>query len=173
MVNILGGHSIGHSKQKNVYVLYCTRVLLRTVSAISLYICKIEGILRTVSNASIYGSRDKVGTVYLVQYIFENSTINIHVPCNSWGHGVLLVWVHLDFPLCERQPPLCDQAVRLVYPLYFCTLHSSLNSINKHLTGLGLDIWVATTDPPIKQYHWDVALQVGYNVLGPRHADST
>ena len=40
--------------------------------AISLYGCKIvdKEILRTVSNIGIYCSRDKVGTVYQVQYVF-------------------------------------------------------------------------------------------------------
>jgi hypothetical protein len=54
--------------------------------AISLYISKIvdkEEILRTVSDTGIYCSSDKVGTVYLVQYIFENSTVNINAFCNS------------------------------------------------------------------------------------------
>ena len=84
MVNILGGHSIGQSKPKK-----CIRtcVLFQTVSKISLYSCKIvdkKEILRTVTNAGIYFSSDKVGTVYLVQNIFENSIVNINVPCNSW-----------------------------------------------------------------------------------------
>jgi hypothetical protein len=50
-------------------------------------------ILHTVSNTGIYCSRDKVGTVYLGQCIFENSTVNINALCNSCrgGHGVLLV----------------------------------------------------------------------------------
>jgi hypothetical protein len=34
--------------------------------------------LRTVSNTGIYCSSDKVGTLYLVQYVFENSTVNIN-----------------------------------------------------------------------------------------------
>jgi hypothetical protein len=45
---------------------------------ISLYSSKIldkKEILRTVSNTDIYCSSDQVGTVYLVQYIFENSTV--------------------------------------------------------------------------------------------------
>jgi hypothetical protein len=62
-VNILGGHSIGHSRQKHIYVhvSYSERVLR--------YSCKIvdkKEILRTVSNTGIYCSSDKVGTVYLV-----------------------------------------------------------------------------------------------------------
>jgi hypothetical protein len=36
-VNILGGHSIDHSKQKSVYV----RVLFRTVSEIELFHCTV------------------------------------------------------------------------------------------------------------------------------------
>ena len=93
VVNILTGHSISYSKQKKCI---CTCVLLRTVSKISLYCCKIvdkKEILRTVSNASIYCSSDEVGTVYLVQYIFENSTFNINVPYNSYE----------DMPCCAPE----------------------------------------------------------------------
>jgi hypothetical protein len=53
---------------------------------VSLYSSKTvdkKEILRTVSNTDIYCSSDKVGTVYLVQYIFENSTVNINALCNS------------------------------------------------------------------------------------------
>jgi hypothetical protein len=63
--------------------------LFRTVSemgAISLYSSKIvdkKEILSTVSNTDIYCSSGKVGTVYLVQYIFENFTVNINALCNS------------------------------------------------------------------------------------------
>jgi hypothetical protein len=51
--------------------------------AISLYSSKIvekKEILRvhSVSNIDIYCPSDKVGTVYLVQYIFKNSTVNIN-----------------------------------------------------------------------------------------------
>jgi hypothetical protein len=62
-VSIQGGHSIGHSKQKNVI---CTCVLLRRVSEI---VDKKE-ILRTVSDTGIYCSSDKLGTVYIV-YTFS------------------------------------------------------------------------------------------------------
>jgi hypothetical protein len=53
--------------------------------AISLYSCKIvdKEILRVVYNVGIYCSSDKVGTVYLVQYIFENSAVNISALYNS------------------------------------------------------------------------------------------
>jgi len=52
---------------------------------LSLYSCKIvdkRGILCTVSNIGIYRSNVKVGTVYLIQYIFENFTVNINALCN-------------------------------------------------------------------------------------------
>jgi hypothetical protein len=54
--------------------------------AISLYSSKIvdkKYILRTFSKIGIYCSSDKIGTVYLVWYIFENSTVNINAHCNS------------------------------------------------------------------------------------------
>ena len=43
------------------------------------YSCKIidkKKILRTVFDAGIYCSSDKIGAVYLVKYIFENFTVN-------------------------------------------------------------------------------------------------
>jgi hypothetical protein len=54
--------------------------------AIPLYSYKIfykKEILRSVSNAGIYCSSDKVGTPYLVQYNFENSPVNINALCIS------------------------------------------------------------------------------------------
>jgi hypothetical protein len=61
-VNILGGHSIGRSKQK-VYMYMCPIPNGFRGRAISLYSSKIvdkKEILRTVSNTGI------IGTVYLV-----------------------------------------------------------------------------------------------------------
>jgi hypothetical protein len=54
-------------------------------TSISLYNCKTvdkKDILRTVSNTGIYCSSDKVGTVYVVLYIFYNSA-DINALCNS------------------------------------------------------------------------------------------
>jgi hypothetical protein len=68
-VNILGGHIIGHSKQKKVYTYMCPIPNSFRDRAISLYSSKIvdkKEILHTVFNTSIYCSSDKVGTVYLV-----------------------------------------------------------------------------------------------------------
>jgi hypothetical protein len=84
-VNILGSHSTGHSKQKSVYVC----VLFWTVSEVELFwlyssrIVDMREILHTVSSTGTYCSSDKVGTVYLVEYIFKNSTIDISALCNS------------------------------------------------------------------------------------------
>jgi hypothetical protein len=53
---------------------------------ISLYSSKIvdnKEILPTVSNPVIYCSSDNIGTVNLVYYISENSTVNISALCNS------------------------------------------------------------------------------------------
>jgi hypothetical protein len=52
---------------------------------ISLYSSKIvdkKEILHTLSNNRIYCSSERVGTVYLVQNIFENSTVNMNALCN-------------------------------------------------------------------------------------------
>jgi hypothetical protein len=54
--------------------------------AISLHISKIvdkKEIVITVSNISIYSSSNKVVTVYLVYYIFENPAVNMNALCNS------------------------------------------------------------------------------------------
>jgi hypothetical protein len=53
------------------------------ISLCSSKIVDKKEILRTVYNTAIYFSSDKVGTVYLVQHIFENSTVNINALCNS------------------------------------------------------------------------------------------
>jgi hypothetical protein len=55
-------------------------------TSISLYSSKIvdkNEILRNVSNTGIYCSSDNYGTVYLVWYTFENSTVNTNALCNS------------------------------------------------------------------------------------------
>jgi hypothetical protein len=84
--NILGGPGIGHSKQ-NVYMYkyVCPIPNGFRDRVISLYSRKIvdKEILRIVCNIGIYCSNDKVGTFYPVQYIFENSTVNISALCNS------------------------------------------------------------------------------------------
>jgi hypothetical protein len=55
----------------------------RYISLCSSKVVDKKEILRTVSNTGIYCSINKIDTVYLVQYIFENSTVNINALCNS------------------------------------------------------------------------------------------
>jgi hypothetical protein len=80
-VSILGGHSICHSKQNMCPIPKGFRG-----RAISLCISKIvdkKEVIRTVSSTGIYCSNDKVGKVYSVEYISENSTVIINALCNS------------------------------------------------------------------------------------------
>jgi hypothetical protein len=68
-VNIFGGHSIGHSKQENVYMYVWPIPNGFRATVISLFSSKTvdkKDILRTVANTGIYCSSDKVGTVYPV-----------------------------------------------------------------------------------------------------------
>ena len=65
--NILGGHSIGHTKQTtlNEHVSYSKR-FPRQLFDCTVAKLLIKNILHTVSNTGISYSSDKVGTVYLV-----------------------------------------------------------------------------------------------------------
>jgi hypothetical protein len=68
-VDILRGHSIGHSKQKYVHIYMCPIPNGFRDRAISLCGSKSvdkKEILRTVSNTGIYCSSNKVDTVFLV-----------------------------------------------------------------------------------------------------------
>jgi hypothetical protein len=68
-VNILGGHSIIHSKKNKRYMYTYPIPNGFRNRYISLYSSKTvvkKEILRTVSNTGIYCSSDKVSTVYLV-----------------------------------------------------------------------------------------------------------
>jgi hypothetical protein len=70
-------------------------------TAISLYSSKIvdkKEILRTVSNTGIYCSSANVGTVH---HIFENSTFNINVLCNSCDDRIEHISI---FGICEDMP---------------------------------------------------------------------
>jgi hypothetical protein len=67
-VNILGGHSIGHSKQKTVYayVSCFERFPNRAIPLNRSKTVNKKEILRTVSNIGIYCSSEEVGAVCLV-----------------------------------------------------------------------------------------------------------
>jgi hypothetical protein len=75
---------------KKVYVCMCPIPNGFKDRAISLYSFKllIRKILRTVYNIGIYCSSDKVGTLYLVQYIFENCTVSINALCCNACEGM-------------------------------------------------------------------------------------
>jgi hypothetical protein len=79
IIYILGGHSIGLSKQKGLNTYTCP---IPSGFRVPKFVNKKE-ILCTVSITGIYYPSDKVGTVYPVQYIFENSTVNINALCNT------------------------------------------------------------------------------------------
>jgi hypothetical protein len=71
---------------KKLYIYMCPTPNGFRDRAITLYSSRIgdqREILRTVLNAGIYCSSDKVGTIYSVQYIFDNSTVNINALCSS------------------------------------------------------------------------------------------
>jgi hypothetical protein len=72
--------------RKTVYMYFCP---LRNGSrdrAISPYSCKIvekKKVLHTFSHTGIYCSSDRICTGCLLQYIYENSTVNVSALCNS------------------------------------------------------------------------------------------
>jgi hypothetical protein len=76
----------------------CTCVLFWTVSKRESYFTvQFQNFWCTVSNISIYCSNYKVGTIYLVQYIFEKSTININALCNSCEDSIQHLWRCVTF----------------------------------------------------------------------------
>jgi hypothetical protein len=118
--------------------------------AVSQCSCKIvykKKILRTVSNTGIYCSSDKIGTGCLVQYISENSTLNISELCNSCE----------DMACCSSEFILTflyagDNIHYVIEHFVSCTHFSSVhftlpssNPINKNITGFGLAILVASS----------------------------
>jgi hypothetical protein len=74
-------------------------------------------ILRTVSNACIYCSSDKLDTAYLVQYFSENSIFNINTLCSSCE----------DMACCSSE---CIFA--FLYAVYI--IHSSISETGRNRT---------------------------------------
>jgi hypothetical protein len=71
---------------KTVYMYLCPLRNGSRDTALSLYSCKIvekKNILHTAYNTGIYCSSDKIRTGCLVQYIYENSNLNVNAHCNS------------------------------------------------------------------------------------------
>ena len=99
-VNILGGHSIGHSKQKCLHEhVYCFEWFPRCTTAklliwkryyvyvlflIPVFIVKVTELVEFLINIRKF-HRQHQRTLQLV-----------------WRHGVLFVWVRLDVSLCRR-----------------------------------------------------------------------
>jgi len=132
-VSILGGHS----KQKSV----CLRVLFWAISKIELLHHTVAKLLIKWYYILFLISVFVVQVTKLVQFTQYNTYSKIppstSLHCATlqlvWGCDMLLIWVHLDIPLCWWYHPLWDGAIRLMYLLLFCKLHSSSNPINKNL----------------------------------------
>ena len=104
-VNILGSHSIGHSKQK-MFIWTC--VLFRTVSEVELFECTNSKLLirkRYYVYVLFLIPVFIVQVTALVQFIINVRKFHRQHYCTSqlvWRNGVLFVWVRLDVPLCRR-----------------------------------------------------------------------
>ena len=98
--------------------------------------------VRTVSSTGIYCSSDRVGTVYNKCSKIPPSTSMHFATCVKTWRVVRLSASWRSFMQAITSSVLT--IVRLMYPLFFCTLHSSSNPTNKNLTGLSLEILVAS-----------------------------
>jgi len=108
----------------------------KSFRVILLYSCKFvdKEILRIVSNIGIYCPNDKVGTVYPVQYIFENSSVNINALFSSCE----------DMAFCSSECILTFlyagdnnhyKIEQFVSCIHFCSVHFTIHPfINKNLT---------------------------------------
>ena len=97
--------------------------------AVSLYSCKIvdKEILRIDSNIGIYCSSDKVGMVYVVQYIFENSTVNINAFSKSCEDMACCssecIWTFL-----YADDNVHYEIGQFVSCIHFCSVHFTLHA---------------------------------------------
>jgi len=76
---------------------------------------------------------------YLLQYTIKVLKSRRQIQCTLQlvcEDRVLFVWVGLHVSLCWQQHPYCERAICLVYPPFFCKLHSTSNPTNKNLTEL-------------------------------------
>jgi len=96
--------------------------------AISMFSCKIvdKEILRIDSNIGIYCSSDKGGTIYVVQYIFESSTVNINALCKSCEDMICgsseCVWTFL-----YADDNIDYEIEQFVSCIHFCSVHFTLH----------------------------------------------
>jgi len=100
--------------------------------------------VRTVSNSGIYCSSDRVGTVYnKCSKIPPSTSMHFATRVKTWRVVRLSAsWRSFMQAITSSTCMLTSSSSR--YPPFFCTLHSSSNPINKNLTGLSLEILVAS-----------------------------
>ena len=142
----MGGHSIGHSKRKCLY----GRVLFRTVSEIELFECTTAKLL--------VRKRYYVYVLFLIPVFIVQVTELVQgynkcskIPPSTSMHFATRVktWrvVRLSascrfFMQGITSSKLMSSSSRVT--TFVCTLHASQNPINKNLTGLSLEIFVAS-----------------------------
>jgi len=98
--------------------------------------------VRIVSNTGIYCSSDRDGTVYnKCSKIPPSTSMHFATRVKTWS-VVRLIGSWRSFMQAITFSMLTSSSSR-VSTLFFCTLHSS-NPINKNLTGLSLEILVAS-----------------------------
>jgi len=115
--------------------------------AIWMYNCKIVDKkeilhLRTVSNTGIYCSSDRVGTVYNKCSKIPPSTSLHFATCVKTWRVVHLRASWRSFMQAITSSMLTSSSSHV--STFFYTLHSSSNPINKNLTGLSLEILLAS-----------------------------
>jgi hypothetical protein len=79
-MNILGGHSIGHSKQKKCIYTY---ILFRTVSGVELFHCTVPKLLIREIYYVLF--LIPVFIVQVTKLVQLASIVNINALCNSCG----------------------------------------------------------------------------------------
>ena len=99
--------------------------------------------VRTVSNTGIYCSSDRVGTVYnKCSEIPPLTSMHFTTRVKTWRVARLSASGR-SFMQAITSSMLTSSSSRV--STFLCTLHSSSNPINKNLTGLSLEILVASS----------------------------
>ena len=113
---------------KRVYMCMCPIPNRFPDRAISLYSCKIvdKEILGLISKIGIYCSSDRFGVVCLVQYIFENSTININALCNSC-EGMIFCSSECIFTFPYAGDNIHYEIGQFFSCIHFCSVHFTLH----------------------------------------------
>ena len=115
---------------KRMYMYMCPIQNGFRNTVISLYSCKIvdKEILRIDSNIGIYCLINKVGTVYVVQYIFVTSTVNINALCKSCEDvgfcSSECIWTFL-----YADDNIHYEIGQFVSCIHFCSVHFTLHPV--------------------------------------------